>query len=72
MHQKLCKGQRHHVHLTESRTVVQTVGARYGQAVLLEIRSGTMHEAGFEFFKTANHVWLVERVPCEFIRIMHD
>jgi len=70
--QGLQKGQRHHVHLTESRAVAQSVGSRYGQTLLLGIRSGAMHEAGFKFFKTANHVWLVERVPIEFIRVIHD
>ncbi|MBO9489798.1 RNA 2'-phosphotransferase [Endozoicomonas sp. G2_1] len=65
--QGLSKGNRHHVHLTESKTVAASVGSRYGKLKVLEIDSKKMHEQGFIFYRSANNVWLVDNVPTEFI-----
>lgn len=64
----LQKQKRHHVHLSESNAVATTVGRRYGKLVLLEINTKKMHEDSFLFFKTANNVWLVDKVPTEYIQ----
>ena len=64
----LQKQNRHHVHLSESNAVAAAVGQRYGKLVLLEIDSHKMFEDGFQFYKTANNVWLVEKVPVKYIR----
>ncbi len=64
----LVKGSRHHVHLSESRTVALAVGNRYGKPVLLEIAAAQMHTDGFEFFKTINNVWLVDSVPPKYLK----
>ncbi len=66
--QGLTKQQRHHVHLSETQKTALSVGARYGRPVLLKIDSKQMHEDGFEFFKTENGVWLVERVPVMYLK----
>lgn len=63
----LLKQKRHHVHLSENRNVAKSVGSRYGKPVILEIDSGKMSDNGCEFYKSTNNVWLVERVPCEYI-----
>lgn len=63
----LKKMDRHHVHLHENVDVATTVGKRRGKPVVLTIRSLQMHQAGFEFFVTPNRVWLVDRVPSEYI-----
>lgn len=68
MKQGLTKQKRHHVHLSESKMVATSVGSRYGKPKLLEIDTKRMHEEGFEFFRSANNVWLVEAVPPKFIR----
>ena len=61
------KLKRHDVHLHEDLKVAKSVGDRRGKAVILRIRSGEMHEAGYEFYLTPNKVWLVDNVPSEFI-----
>lgn len=65
--QGLRKGQRHHVHLSQDRETAARVGARRGQAVILTVRAGAMARAGFEFYCSANGVWLVETVPPEYL-----
>ena len=63
----LNKMSRHHVHLHADRSVADAVGRRRGQPVILTIRSGQMHQAGYIFRVTPNNVWLVDSVPPEFI-----
>jgi len=58
---------RHHVHLHTDQKTATAVGARRGDSVLLTVRSGDMHRAGFIFFVTENGVWLTDHVPPEFI-----
>jgi putative RNA 2'-phosphotransferase len=63
----LQKMERHDVHLhTDTKTALQ-VGGRHGKPVLLTIRAGEMHRAGFEFKLSANNVWLVDHVPAQYI-----
>lgn len=64
----LKKMARHHVHLTENREIARSVGQRYGKLIMLEIDSRQMAEDGFEFYKTANGVWLVESVPAKYFK----
>ena len=68
MEQGISKMNRHHVHLTEKESVAKAVGSRYGKVVILEIMSQEMRSSGFEFFQTANNVWLVNHVPPQFIK----
>jgi putative RNA 2'-phosphotransferase len=65
----LIKGQRHHVHLTESIDTAMAVGSRYGKPLLLQIDSGAMHRDGAIFFLSDNHVWLTDFVSKDYIRI---
>jgi putative RNA 2'-phosphotransferase len=62
--------KRHHVHLTQSRAVAQSVGSRYGKVIILEIAARKMHQDGYPFYKTANNVWLVEHVPFSYIKTL--
>ena len=64
----LMKMNRHHVHLHTDLKTATAVGARRGDSVILIVRSGDMHRAGFEFFVTDNGVWLTDFVPAEFIK----
>lgn len=59
--------ERHDVHLSSETKMTLQVGGRHGKPVLLTIRAGDMHRAGFEFRRSANGVWLVNHVPAEFI-----
>src|SRR3989441_2699111 len=63
----LQKMQRHDVHLSAGTSGAIQVGGRHGKPVVLTIRAGDMHPAGFVFRCSANGVWLVDHVPPEFI-----
>ena len=63
----LKKMNRHHVHLhVDAKTTIE-VGQRRGRPILLRVKAFEMHEHGFSFYVTPNHVWLVDEVPPEFI-----
>ena len=63
----LQKMARHDVHLSAETKMTLQVGGRHGKPVLLKIRAGEMHRAGFVFRCSANNVWLVDHVPPQFI-----
>ncbi|MCM8529004.1 MAG: RNA 2'-phosphotransferase [Lentisphaeraceae bacterium] len=63
----LDKRARQHVHLSADKVTATKVGQRHGKVVILNVRSGDMHRAGFEFFLSKNGVWLTDSVPVEFI-----
>lgn len=65
--QGLVKGQRHHVHLSKSKDTASSVGKRHGKLVLLEVDAAAMFRDGFDFFISANEVWLTEHVPVQYI-----
>ncbi len=64
----LQKMERHDVHLSAETKLTLQVGGRHGKPVLLTIRAGDMHRAGFIFRCSANGVWLVDNVPPQFIQ----
>ena len=66
----LLKMARHHVHLSIDTETARRVGMRYGKPVIFEIDTSAMLENGFEFFVSANGVWLVETVPPKFLKIL--
>lgn len=63
----LVKGKRHHVHLSADVKTAEIVGHRRGKAIVLEVLSGQMHEDGYEFFLSANGVWLTDMVPPKYL-----
>ncbi len=63
------KMQRHHVHLSPDRETAEAVGKRRGKPVILVVAAQEMHDAGYEFFMSANGVWLTNTVPPQFVRI---
>lgn len=65
----LLKMARHHVHLSVDMETAQRVGARHGKPVIFEIDTKAMLADRFEFFVSANGVWLVENVPAKFLKI---
>jgi putative RNA 2'-phosphotransferase len=67
MKEGLKKQERHHVHLSENVTTALQVGKRHGHAFILKVHSGKMHEDGYVFYLSANHVWLTDHVPPEYI-----
>lgn len=61
---------RHHVHLSKDIETARRVGARHGRPVVLTVDASAMRAAGFEFYLSANGVWLVEAVPPEYLRLL--
>lgn len=58
---------RHHVHLSADKATAQKVGARRGKAVIFVVDAARMHATGHLFYCSENGVWLVDRVPPEFL-----
>lgn len=54
---------RRHVHLSPDMPTARTVGARRGRPVVLAVDAGAMHAGGAVFVRSANDVWLVDKVP---------
>ena len=65
--QGLLRGARHHVHLSADPDTARRVGARRGNAVVLQVDAARMHALGHTFFRSDNGVWLTEHVPAEFL-----
>jgi uncharacterized protein (TIGR02452 family) len=65
----LAKMDRHAVHLSADDATATRVGGRRGAAVVLRVRAGAMHRAGFAFQRSANGVWLTDHVPAEYVEL---
>jgi putative RNA 2'-phosphotransferase len=68
----LLKMKRHHVHLSPDVETARKVGARRGRPVIFTIDSAAMHAQGHPFYCSENGVWLTDRVPPEFLRLLDD
>ncbi len=66
--QGLQKMSRHHVHLSSNWKTAKEVGARRGKALVFEVDTKAMHQAGFIFYRSDNGVWLVDSVPIEYLK----
>lgn len=66
----LLKMARHHVHLSTDVETARQVGARHGKPLIFKVNASAMCAENFEFFVSANGVWLVERVPPQFLTIL--
>ncbi len=66
----LQKMNRHHVHLSADAETARAVGARHGKPVIFEIKTAGMIAESFEFFVSANGVWLVQEVPPQFLEVL--
>ncbi len=65
--QGLRKMSRHHVHLSQETETARKVGARHGRPVIFAVDATAMQTAGFTFYCSENGVWLVDRVPPEYL-----
>jgi putative RNA 2'-phosphotransferase len=63
----LQKMSRQHVHLSADKDTAARVGSRRGVPVILTVRAGAMHEAGYHFYLSENGVWLTDAVPPDYI-----
>jgi putative RNA 2'-phosphotransferase len=65
----LKKGRRHHVHLSVDTATAFAVGRRRNPAevAILRVDALAMTASGYEFYVSANGVWLTDAVPPAFI-----
>jgi putative RNA 2'-phosphotransferase len=63
------KRSRQHVHLSHEMETAFKVGQRHGKPTLFYVLAGEMHNNGFEFYHSANGVWLTDEVPAKFLRL---
>jgi putative RNA 2'-phosphotransferase len=66
----LDRRRRHHVHLSVDEVTALRVGARHGDPVVLRVDAAAMSVDGFEFFVSANGVWLCEAVPPSYLTVV--
>jgi putative RNA 2'-phosphotransferase len=60
-------GSRRHVHLSATPETARTVGSRHGVPVVLTVESGRMADDGRGFYRSANGVWLTDRVDVDYL-----
>lgn len=65
--QGLHSASRQYVHLSSDEATAITVGKRHGKPIILRIQAGKMWLRGIPFYLSDNGIWLVARVPPEFI-----
>lgn len=63
----LLKMSRHHVHLSKDIETARKVGMRHGRPVIFAVDTVAMQQAGFIFYYSDNGVWLVDRVPSQYL-----
>ena len=56
-----------YVHLSADVATAEKVGSRHGKPVIYKILSGEMHRQGYNFYISANGVWLADFVPSNFM-----
>ncbi len=59
-----------YVHLSKDIETAITVGKRHGEVVIYQIASKKMYESGYKFYLSKNGVWLTERVPDIYLKIV--
>lgn len=63
----LQKMSRHHVHLSADRETAERVGSRRGRSYIFSVDAAAMVADGYEFYRSANHVWLVDAVLPQYL-----
>ncbi len=64
----LKKMARHHVHLSSTAAIAETVGRRRGRPVVLAVDAAAMSRDGLVFYCSTNGVWLTDYVPPKYLR----
>lgn len=64
--------QRQYVHLSKDYSTALIVGARHGEAIVLEIPALKMWQDRIQFFKSANGVYLTKLVSNNYIKVLDN
>ena len=68
--QGLISKSRLYVHLTQNIETAISVGKRHGDPIIFCIDCKSMVEDGYKFYLSANGVWLTEKVPAKYLKIL--
>ncbi len=68
MDQGLIPKSRLYVHLSSDYNTAVKVGSRHGKPVVFVVETGQMENDGYEFYLSANGIWLTKSVPAEYLR----
>ncbi len=63
---------RHHVHLSLDFETAFKVGMRHGKPAILVVDAEKMARDGFVFYVSSNGVWLTDRVPPAYLRLLEE
>jgi len=63
----IVKGNRLHVHLSQTEETAVNVGKRHGKPYVLRINAKQMFEDGIMFYHSNNGVWLTDYVSPKYI-----
>lgn len=66
--QGLLPKSRLYVHLSEDHETAVKVGSRHGRPVVYQVAAGKMAEDGYDFYFSANGVWLTKAVPAKYLK----
>ena len=61
-----------YVHLSPDIETALKVGSRHGKPVVYRVLARDMYNAGFDFFKSVNGVWLTKEVPTKYLEMDAD
>ena len=56
-----------YVHLSSDMETAKKVGSRHGKPVVFRVDCRRMEQDGYEFFLSANNVWLTKEVPAAYL-----
>ncbi|MDY3966604.1 MAG: RNA 2'-phosphotransferase [Prevotella sp.] len=65
----IVKGNRLHVHLSQTEETAINVGKRHGKPAVLQIDAKQMAADGIKFYLSNNGVWLTEYVNVKYIKL---
>lgn len=63
----LIRKSRLYVHLSRDTDTARKVGSRHGKPVIYKVATKKMHDDGYDFFLSANGVWLTKAVPVSYL-----
>ena len=66
----LLKMSRQHVHLSADLDTARKVGSRHGKPLVFVVAAARMSADGFAYFRAENGVWLTDRVPAAYLKVL--
>lgn len=66
----LKKMSRLYVHMTDNFEAAVKNGKRHGISAVYRIKAGEMSRDGYQFYKSANGVYLTDHVPAEYLELI--